>query len=80
MKPHIKVIQRNGVDIFVTSSMEMKPSEVIINYSYEENHFNEMHRNPNLGRWEKHFGSKFESDFFNQRVEAKEHETTHKES
>lgn len=25
MKPHIKVIQRNGVDIFVTSSMEMKP-------------------------------------------------------
>ena len=26
MKPHIKVIQRNGVDIFVTSSMEMKRS------------------------------------------------------
>lgn len=25
MKPHIKVIQRNGVDIFVTSSMQMKP-------------------------------------------------------
>jgi hypothetical protein len=24
MKPHIKVIQRNGVDIFVTSSMTMK--------------------------------------------------------
>lgn len=24
MKPHIKVIQRNGVDIFVTSSMQMK--------------------------------------------------------
>ena len=24
MKPHIKVIQRNGVDIFVTSSMVMK--------------------------------------------------------
>ena len=24
MKPHIKVIQRNGVDIFVTSSMENK--------------------------------------------------------
>ena len=27
MKPHIKVIQRNGVDIFVTSSMSMKPSK-----------------------------------------------------
>jgi len=26
MKPHMKVIQRNGVDIFVTSSMRMKPS------------------------------------------------------
>ena len=26
MKPHIKVIQRNGVDIFVTSSMTMKKS------------------------------------------------------
>jgi hypothetical protein len=24
MKPHIKVIQRNGFDIFVTSSMTMK--------------------------------------------------------
>lgn len=24
MKPHIKVIQRNGVDVFVTSSMEDK--------------------------------------------------------
>lgn len=24
MKPHMKVIQRNGVDIFVTSSMEVK--------------------------------------------------------
>ena len=24
MKPHIKVIQRNGVDIFVTSSLVMK--------------------------------------------------------
>jgi hypothetical protein len=24
MKPHIKVIQRNGVDIFVTSSIAMK--------------------------------------------------------
>ena len=24
MKPHMKVIQRNGVDIFVTSSMTMK--------------------------------------------------------
>jgi hypothetical protein len=24
MKPHVKVIQRNGVDIFVTSSMTMK--------------------------------------------------------
>ena len=24
MKPHIKVIQRNGVDVFVTSSMKMK--------------------------------------------------------
>jgi hypothetical protein len=24
MKPHIKVIQRNGVDIFVTSSINMK--------------------------------------------------------
>jgi hypothetical protein len=24
MKPHIKVIQRNGVDIFVTSSATMK--------------------------------------------------------
>lgn len=28
MKPHIKVIQRNGVDIFVTSSMEMKGKSV----------------------------------------------------
>tara|TARA_R110000782_G_scaffold210178_2_gene298272 strand:+ start:1126 stop:1362 length:237 start_codon:yes stop_codon:yes gene_type:complete len=27
MKPHIKVIQRNGVDIFVTSSMKDKPSK-----------------------------------------------------
>ena len=27
MKPHIKVIQRNGVDIFVTSSMVMKRSK-----------------------------------------------------
>lgn len=27
MKPHIKVIQRNGVDIFVTSSMEVKKVE-----------------------------------------------------
>jgi hypothetical protein len=26
MKPHIKVIQRNGVDIFVTSSLVMKDS------------------------------------------------------
>lgn len=24
MKPHIKVIQRNGVDVFVTSSVKMK--------------------------------------------------------
>ena len=24
MKPHIRVIQRNGIDIFVTSSMEVK--------------------------------------------------------
>lgn len=24
MKPHIKVIQRGGVDVFVTSSMKMK--------------------------------------------------------
>lgn len=24
MKPHIKVIHRNGVDVFVTSSMAMK--------------------------------------------------------
>jgi hypothetical protein len=24
MKPHMKVIQRNGVDIFVTSSLTMK--------------------------------------------------------
>tara|TARA_R110000851_G_scaffold151301_1_gene292421 strand:+ start:281 stop:511 length:231 start_codon:yes stop_codon:yes gene_type:complete len=24
MKPHMKVIQRNGVDIFITSSMTMK--------------------------------------------------------
>jgi hypothetical protein len=27
MKPHIKVIQRNGVDIFVTSSMTMKATK-----------------------------------------------------
>jgi hypothetical protein len=27
MKPHIKVIQRNGVDIFVTSSMTMKETK-----------------------------------------------------
>jgi len=27
MKPHMKVIQRNGVDIFVTSSMVMKNSK-----------------------------------------------------
>lgn len=27
MKPHIKVIQRNGVDIFITSSMKMKPTK-----------------------------------------------------
>tara|TARA_R110000851_G_scaffold119283_2_gene246911 strand:- start:506 stop:1042 length:537 start_codon:yes stop_codon:yes gene_type:complete len=27
MKPHIKVIQRNGVDIFVTSSMAMKATK-----------------------------------------------------
>ena len=31
MKPHIKVIQRNGVDIFVTSSMEMKPRFKTVN-------------------------------------------------
>ena len=28
MKPHIKVIQRNGIDIFVTSSMTMKETKV----------------------------------------------------
>tara|TARA_R110002033_G_C3897243_1_gene239772 strand:+ start:7578 stop:7808 length:231 start_codon:yes stop_codon:yes gene_type:complete len=27
MKPHIKVMQRNGVDVFVTSSMKMKEVE-----------------------------------------------------
>jgi hypothetical protein len=27
MKPHIKVMQRNGVDIFVTSSMTMKETK-----------------------------------------------------
>jgi hypothetical protein len=27
MKPHVKVIQRNGVDIFVTSSMTMKATK-----------------------------------------------------
>ena len=27
-KPHIKVIQRNGVDIFVTSSMKMKARNI----------------------------------------------------
>ena len=29
MKPHIKVIQRNCVDIFVTSSMTMKRSNYV---------------------------------------------------
>ena len=28
MKPHIKVMQRNGVDIFVTSSMVMNESRI----------------------------------------------------
>jgi hypothetical protein len=27
MKPHMKVIQRNGVDIFVTSSLTMKDTK-----------------------------------------------------
>ncbi len=33
MKPHIKVIQRNGVDIFVTSSMVMKMTNPEIDYA-----------------------------------------------
>ena len=28
MKPHIKVIQRNGVDIFVTSSITLKDTRL----------------------------------------------------
>ena len=35
MKPHIKVIQRNGVDIFVTSSMTMKRSKSYVSYVQE---------------------------------------------
>ena len=35
MKPHIKVIQRNGVDIFVTSSMTMKRNNSYSNYVQE---------------------------------------------
>lgn len=33
MKPHIKVIQRNGADIFVTSSMVMKLTKAEIDYA-----------------------------------------------
>lgn len=39
MKPHIKVIQRNGVDVFVTSSMKMKK----VNRRY--NKYNELNIN-----------------------------------
>jgi hypothetical protein len=33
MKPHIKVIQRNGVDIFVTSSMTMRLTKAELEHS-----------------------------------------------
>jgi hypothetical protein len=35
MKPHMKVIQRNGVDIFVTSSLTMKKNKAPVNYVQE---------------------------------------------
>ena len=40
MKPHIKVIQRNGVDIFVTSSMTMKEAKPKITKSNAHGLFN----------------------------------------
>lgn len=37
MKPHIKVIQRNGVDIFVTSSMVMKEENRLHEFMWSDN-------------------------------------------
>jgi hypothetical protein len=39
MKPHIKVIQRNGIDIFVTSNMEIKQSRGCMANNTENNAF-----------------------------------------
>ena len=42
MKPHIKVIQRNGFDIFITSSMTMKRtrSQIVRNEGMSNPYFN----------------------------------------
>lgn len=39
MKLHIKVIQRNGVDIFITSSMKMKPAKRLSHSTVAGNKF-----------------------------------------
>lgn len=72
MKPHIKVIQRNGVDVFVTSSAEYKKSEKVrIEYRWG-NLLGEMVYDQCDEKWIKNFHNEYDRSIFLSRAKSAE--------
>lgn len=72
MKQHIKVIQRNGVDIFVTSSARYEKSKLIsVEYQYG-NLLGEMVYSHCDETWIKNFHNEYDRDIFLSRAKSAE--------
>lgn len=72
MKPHIKVIQRNGVDVFITSHEGESYTKSIKLTHRDENLLGEMFYDHFYEEWTKYFCNEYERNAFINRVRSSE--------